>query len=339
MLCGVGLSSAASCAAIRCAIDRFDETQFIDRAGEWIVGSQAPLDPPARGRSKILQMAASVTNEALSSATAAHKDIALLLCVSETTRPGRFGGLDESLMLDLEQSLETRFHASSRVFQTGRVGGLEALAAASDLIHADEVKACVVVGSDTFLVGITIREYEAKQRLLTSENSNGFVPGEGAAAVLLQPVAANDTTSLRCCGIGFADETATIDSDTPLKADGLSTAFKAAFADAEIDYTKLDYRLTDNNGEQYGFKEAALAVQRTLRLRKEQFDIWHAADCLGEVGAATVPIALSVAAAAAEKGYAPGPGALLHVGNDDGRRGALILHQGDPTERTAQGAA
>jgi 3-oxoacyl-[acyl-carrier-protein] synthase-1 len=87
----------------------------------------------------------------------------------------------------------------------------------------------------------------------------------------------------------------------------------------------VHYRLTDLSGEQYGFKEAALALSRTLRQRKLRFDLHHPADCIGEVGAAIGPCILGVARAAAEKGYAPGPGILCHLGSDDGARAALIL--------------
>ena len=81
----------------------------------------------------------------------------------------------------------------------------------------------------------------------------------------------------------------------------------------------LDYRLTDNSGEQYYFKEAALALTRTLRQRKEAFDIWHPADCIGETGAAIGAVALAVALAAGIKAYAPGRACSSHAGNDDGR--------------------
>ena len=102
-------------------------------------------------------------------------------------------------------------------------------------------------------------------------------------------------------------------------------AFKAAFADAGRTPADVDYRITDSNGEQYWFKEAALALTRTLRVRKEQFDIWHPADCVGEVGAAIGPCALGVALAAARKNYAPGRGPLCHFSGDDGERFALVL--------------
>ena len=60
-------------------------------------------------------------------------------------------------------------------------------------------------------------------------------------------------------------------------------------------------------------------------MRKEEFDIWHPADCIGEVGAAALPCMLGVALYAMRKRYAPGPAVLAHLGNDDGKRVALVL--------------
>ena len=46
MVTGVGLSAPASCAAIRCAIDNFQETRFMDSGGEWLLGCEVPLEQP-----------------------------------------------------------------------------------------------------------------------------------------------------------------------------------------------------------------------------------------------------------------------------------------------------
>ena len=116
-------------------------------------------------------------------------------------------------------------------------------------------------------------------------------------------------------------------SEEPLRAEGLVQAFKAAFADANCGFDDVDYRLTDSNGEQYWFKEAALAMTRVMRVRKENFFLTHPADCIGETGAAIVPSGLAAVLAAARKGYAHGPGVLCHFGSDSGERVALVIRE------------
>jgi len=160
---------------------------------------------------------------------------------------------------------------------------------------------------------------------MTEDNSNGFIPGEAAAASLVGPVKRQSEPQLLCVGIGLGTEPAPLNSGEPLRAEGLTTAIKAAFADGRCQEADVDFRLTDNNGEAYGFKDSALAVARVFRDAKDDFDIWHPADCIGEVGAATVPILLGIMQAAAAKGYAPGSGVLCHVSGFGEQRGAMIL--------------
>ncbi len=67
MVSAVGLSAPASCAAIRCAIDNFQETRFIDQGGEWLIAASVPLEQSWRGRTKLIKMAARAIAEALQS--------------------------------------------------------------------------------------------------------------------------------------------------------------------------------------------------------------------------------------------------------------------------------
>jgi 3-oxoacyl-[acyl-carrier-protein] synthase I len=331
MVTGVGLNAPASCAAIRCGIDNFSETRFMDRGGEWIIGSRVPLEQPWRGLPKLVHMAAPAIRECLTHAgDVTPERIPLLLCVAEKERPGRLEGLDDQLFRDLEKELGVRFHPHSAVIARGRVAGALALAHARPHIYEEHLPLCLIAGVDSFLVAATLAGYEKKYRLLTSQNSNGFIPGEAGTAVLVgRPGAGkSEGDKLLCLGVGMGEEKATIDSEEPFRADGMVQAFKAAFIDAGKTLADVDYRITDSNGEQYWFKEAALAVTRTLRVRKEQFEIWHPADCVGETGAAATLCALGVALAATRKCYAPGRGALCHFSGDDGERLALVLGGG-----------
>jgi 3-oxoacyl-[acyl-carrier-protein] synthase-1 len=330
MVTSVGLNAASSCAAIRCAIDNFSETRFLDKGGEWIIGAQVSLEQPWRGLPKLVHMVVPAIRECLANLGNVRPDqIPLLLCVAEKERPGRLEGLDDQLLQDVQAELGIRFHPRSGTIAKGRVGGAIALGAARQFIYEQNIPLCLIAGVDSLLATETMDAYEEKNRLLTSQNSNGFIPGEAGAAILVGTAGSSDGAELCCLGIGSGQEQATLDSEEPLRADGLVQAFKVAFTDAQRGYEKVDYRLTDANGEQYWFKEAALALTRTLRLRKELFDIWHPVDCIGETGSATVLCALGVALAASRKNYAPGNGLLCHFGNDSGERLALVLSSGD----------
>lgn len=327
MVTAVGLNAPAACAAIRCGLNNFAETRFMDSGGEWIVGSSVPLEKPWRGRTKLLHLTTPAIRECLDSTrNVPPEKIPLFLCVAEKDRPGRLAGLDDQLLEEVQDALGVRFHLLSAVIAGGRVGGVEAVQKAWKAIYRERLPLCIVAGTDTYLVGGTLAAFEEQDRLLTANNSNGFIPGEAGAAVLLGPETGKSEMDLLITGIGFGEEKATIDSEEPLRADGLVQAVKQALESARVTLGAVDYRITSVNGEQYWFKEAALALTRILRDRKEEFDIWHAVDCIGEVGASIVPCSLGIALAAHRKKYAPGNRVLCHFSNDDSRRGAVILN-------------
>lgn len=325
MVTAVGLDAPSSCAAIRCAIDNFSETRFMDKGGEWIIGSQVPLEQPWRGLPKLVHMVVPAIKECLAHVRdATPEQIPLLLCVAEKERPGRLEGLDDQLLQEIHAALGTRFHPRYAVIPRGRVAGALALELASRLIHEERVPSCIIAGVDTYLIAGTLAAYEEKARLLTSQNSNGFIPGEAAGAVLVGRPRGSTEKDLTCIGIGTGREYP-VDSEEPLRGDGLVAALKGALSESGKALNDLDYRITDSNGEQYWFKEAALGLDRCLRKRIELFDIWHPADCIGEVGAAIGPCVFGIALAASRKGYAFGRGPLCHFGSDQGERFALIL--------------
>ena len=328
MVTGVGLNAPASCAAIRCGVNASEETRFIDEGGEWIMGVRVPLSQPWRGRSKLVQMVVPAIQECLEPfPDLSIEHLPLLLCVAEEDRPGRLAGLDGTLLMEIQVEIGQKFHESSALIPKGKVGIVAALRQAEQVIDSENVGACIIAGVDSLLIAETLKAYEEEGRLLNSKNSDGFIPGEAGTAVLVTKTLKTMEPSLHCLGMGFGQEEATENSGQPLKAEGLMTAIREACTNANRDIGETDFRVTDLSGEQYYFKEAALALTRILRTRKEEYDIWHPADCVGEVGAAIGPAMLSVLLAAYRKGYSLGSTALAHFGNVDGARAAVVIQQ------------
>jgi 3-oxoacyl-[acyl-carrier-protein] synthase-1 len=325
MVSGVGLNVPASCAAIRCRINNFQETRFMDSGGEWIVGSSVLMEKPWQGTRKLSKMLALALQECLTSDSRRLEGIPVLVCLAEKDRPGRFADLEEHIFLETQEELGVRFHERSSLLSHGRVSLGIALQQAHRLIYEENISRIIIAGVDSLLVGPTLSTYETQERLLTSQNSNGFIPGEAAAAVLVGPVLATNSAQLLCVGVGTAIEKATEESELPLRADGLVEAINSALAEAGCSLGAMDFRITDLSGGQYSFKEASLALTRILRERKEEFDIWQPADCIGEVGAAVGVVILTVCFTATRKAYAPGNNILCHLANEDGRRVAIVL--------------
>lgn len=327
LICGVGGTAATSCAAIRAGLNNFVETRFFSRNSEPLIGSAVTLHRQVIGRQKLLQMLIIAVTESLSDFPDAEREqFALLLCVAEVDRPGRLAGLDESLQEALEEHLGIKFHPQlSAVIPMGRVSVISALARARDILAGGEVDYVVIAATDSYLVESTLDELEKESRLLTAGNSNGFVPGEAAGAIILSRSSEESSKRLCCDGIGQADEFATIRSEHPLRAAGLCQAISAALSQANCKIEQVDYRISGISGEQYYFKEAALSVGRLLRVRRDNFPLVHPADCIGEVGAAIGPAIMLVAQSSYFDDWAPGPNVLVHLSNDDGLRAAALL--------------
>jgi 3-oxoacyl-[acyl-carrier-protein] synthase-1 len=324
LLTSVGLTAPAACAAIRAKVTNPIQTRFIDATGEWIMAHAVQLENPWVGRTRLAKMASIVIKDCLAETPRDQwAAIPLLLCVAERDRPGRLEGLDDALFDEVQTELELEAAPQSLVIPHGRASVGNALLHARSLIADGVASNVVIAAADSLLNWQTLSAYDRSERLLTPTNSNGFMPGEGAAAVLVG--AARTQPTLRVCGLGFATEPATIDREEPLLGEGLASAIKNALKEAGCALHELDYRISDISGEQYYFKEAALALARVLRQRKETFAIWHPAECIGETGATAGIAALVVTEAACRKAYSPGNGILCHVANDGGQRGAIVL--------------
>lgn len=323
LVTSVGLSALASCAAIRAKISNPSETRFLGNDGEWIMAHQVALDKPWRGRARLSKMVAMAIDECLLAVPAAHwATIPLLLCVAEADRPGRLEGLDEQLLRDIEQDLCVRFSSDSATIAHGRVGATLALMHARELVYGRGVDQVLIAATDSLLTWPSLSYYARNDRLLAARNSNGFMPGEAAAALLVGR--RTGQTQLVCSGFGLGMERAHINSGDPLRGQALTQALKAALTEAGCAMHDIDFRITDLSGEQYYFKEANLALNRLLRVRREESELWHPAECTGSAGSALGIICLAVAQIAATKGYAPGRRVMLHAGNDDGRRAAIV---------------
>lgn len=328
LITSVGLTAAESCAAFRAKVVNPTQTQFLDSNGDWILAHQVPLAHPWRGLAKLAKMAALAIEEALQDLPREQwSQLPLLLCVAEPTRPGRLAGLDDELFERVQNELDIRFAEGSALIPQGRVGVATAITQARQLLAQRKASRVLVAATDSLLVWPTLSHYGQQDRLLNASNSDGFMPGEAAGALLLEPTS-GQAPQLICTGIGFGREASHVDSEEPLRADGLSTAMKAALAEAGRRIQDMDYRITDNSGEHYYFKEAAMALARTLHVRKEEFDIWHPAECTGEIGAASGITLIATAQAACAKQYTKGHHILIHMGNDAGERAALTLAYG-----------
>jgi 3-oxoacyl-[acyl-carrier-protein] synthase-1 len=324
MVTAVGLDAPSACAALRAGLDGFQETRFLGTGGEWLTGAPVPLPRQWIGEKRLAHLAAGAICEAFDAVPEARGRTALVLCLAEEDRPGRPVRSGQALLRAIAEIVETEQHARSRIVAHGRPSGHVALQQARRMIAGGEAPFVMIVGVDSYLTAGSVAHYLSAERLLTADNPNGFIPGEAAAAVLCGPAGAG---KFRLHGIGLAREEARIynEEDLPLRGDGMASAYRLAFEETGIEMNRLGYRIADLIGEQYWFKQSALASLKLLRGRHDFQDLWSPAESLGNVGAAVVPLMLGMAFMAARKGYAAGDPVLVEASADSGACAAAVL--------------
>ncbi|NHZ40895.1 hypothetical protein [Massilia aquatica] len=325
--CPVGYSLAAASCAIRAGVDHFQESPFIDGTGKTLLAAKLDLDDiwgPQR-LAEIVKMAVLDCESGAGEIDPA--STVLIIIGAERGRPHTTDAHFNNIYKACEAQFQTPFHEGSAVFPQGRAGIGDALWHAQRKLRTHSVKRVLLVGADSLLDAATIGYYLRQERLLCSTNTCGFIPGEGAGAILLGPVRQGGQ-ELQIAGVGRAIESAKPDGEVPNRAVGLTAAIRDACARAKISPAALDFCMNDQNGEPFFAIEASNAHTRVMNKAENSLHLLQMADCTGETGAATGPITIAYLTSLMGRKDAPGRVALLHFASDDGKRAALILNSG-----------
>jgi len=331
MVTAAGNSARATCAAIRAGVSGVRVDNIWDPGAAAYMQVGRPRVPQWwEGPDMLAELAAPAVAECCAALPRGldARAVPVQVLLSPPDRPRRDRDLDQIVLDGLERRLGHPLHADSGAFDEGRTGILSACARAAALFERGGPEYVVVVGTDTFLRQRMVDAYLARRRILSANNSNGFIPGEAACAVLLAPAGRDRAAEMRIAGWGRGHEPGTVESERPFTGDGLTRALRDALATAGLKLADAHLWLTDQNAEHYKAKECAIAqirLERRDRPASEPLPVWHPIDRLGEIGSAIGPCLLGTALAAWQGGYAPGPLALLTVGEDAGERAAFVL--------------
>jgi 3-oxoacyl-[acyl-carrier-protein] synthase I len=329
MITAVGFNAASSCAAIRAGISGVKMANLWDSStGEYLQAARPETPQWWEGPDMLAELATPPIIECLESIPQEAPDsIPVFLLLSPPSRPFRHPDLEEIIVRGIEHRLQYKLPPGSTLINKGRSGIYHALQAAKQLIKDHRASHCIIVGVDSYLRQNVVEAYLKERRILTNDNSNGFIPGEAACAILVGQSGHESDGELCITALALGHETGIISNDHPVTGDGLTQAIKSALKEAEIMFSDTDFWLTDQNSEHYKVKECTLAQIRLERRYPpaRPYQIWHPIEYLGEIGSAISPCLLGLALAAAKSGYSPGPLALMHVSNDDGERTALVL--------------
>ncbi|HJZ89869.1 MAG TPA: hypothetical protein VKE40_03285 [Gemmataceae bacterium] len=330
LACPIGLGAAAACAALRAGVAGFEELPFHGRSRRPIIAARVPgvdLRQPRDGRLVDL-LALALTDFLATAPELRAKDVPLLVGLAEPGRPGGADRLLPRIIPEVQAKLGVEFHPDqTRAIPEGHTAAFAALHVARDLLQSPDVPACVVCAVDSFVNPVSLTWLDDTWRLKREGHSNGVIPGEAAAAILVTRDPPANGVAVRVAGLGFGREDAHVLSDRPLLGFGLAEAARAALAEANVRMRDIHLRLSDVTGEAYGFKEQALSLSRLMREGPSDLPVWHWADAIGDCGAAAGVCMLAFARHAFLGSYAPGTRAMCYTSAVRGDRAVAVLER------------
>lgn len=327
--CAVGYSAAAASCALRAGMDHFQESDFRTRSGDLVRVARLP-EPRLWGAPRLAEWMRHAMEDCLAHAGPLPDDpMPLLLLCAEPERPAAEDRQTVQAVALSRPALGRPLHPASSGTATGRAGLAGCLAHADKLLREGAARHVMVVGVDSYLHSEVINHYLSQDRLLVPGNRDGFIPGEAAAAVLLE-LAPPEAPGLHIAGWGRGMEEGRPDGSVPSRSRGLTQALRTAFAQAGIDCNDLAFRLSDQNGEGFFAGDATNAFTRVAVDGGTSPMVLTTADCTGEVGAATGPLMLAWLHHLLPRADGPGHCGVLHLANDEGLRAAVVVRYQPP---------
>jgi 3-oxoacyl-[acyl-carrier-protein] synthase-1 len=338
LVTAVGATVKETAASVRSSTARFTETAIRDKSFQPVTLAVVPDDVlPALTESvdktsgltsrmrRMIRLVAPVLAEATSSlpSHAPRPGLVLAMPEIETRIP-----LDGDRFLAALARQDFHFDAAyGSVTQVGRAGGLMAVAQAAELVGSGRVPLMLAGGVDTFRDPYVVATLDMEGRLKSSANSDGFIPGEGAALVLvanrrraadygLVPLGVISHTSL---GI----EPGHLYSSEIYRGDGLASTLTELLMQARL-ALPIQEVFSSMNGESHWAKEWSVAFLRNRSAFVDNHGMHHPADCYGDLGAAAGPAMVSLAITGFGGGVRRSP-ALVYASSDRGPRAAMLV--------------
>lgn len=336
----IGRNVWSSAAAARAGVCGFSEHPFmIDTAGESMRVARAPwLDVDVEGVTRFRELLLPAIDEALvpllTLPGGGEARIGLALGLPPL-RPGRPEALGEALSRTVAERYPETF-ADAYTFDVGHAAGHIALDAAIRSCGRESIDACIIAGVDSYLAPETLEWVEECDQLHGGgplNNAWGFIPGEAASAVLVATKSLTKHLGLETFGevvsLGLAHETKLIKTDAVCIGEGLTQAFRSALA--PLPAKELVHNVfCDLNGETYRADEYGFTALRTKERFRAATDFIAPADCWGDIGAAGVPLHMTLAVVSHQKRYGKGPLSMVWASSESGERGAAVIRALDP---------
>ena len=332
----LGLNAPQTAFSRRAGRTRFAPTPFVDAWGERIVGSFLETLPGTLvGVDRLIALAMPALSESL----AVFSDVAMPggvgFALSLPTRYAEEGTVDRvnpegrRLADTLRANLGVATPVADAVFPVGRAGGALAVAKALEWMRLGTVSVAVVGGVDSSYDWDRLRYIEAGDRLITEDNLDGMIPGEGAGFVVFAAPSAlaamGRSPVARVVGVDAAMEPHPVPAEETTSADGFTAAIGNAVRDLRSAGGRFGQWWTDLTHEDRYIREYQVLLARFGDVLGEGLEFHTPPRDLGDIGAATLPVFFALAGESWYREYGWDRLALCTAGSDGGARGAVLL--------------
>ncbi len=339
MMTSVGLSAPETAASVRATIMRFGETPIRDHRFDPFVLAEVPEDGmPALAESveretgltsremRMLRLGTMPLIESLAHLPPGEKAPALALALPEMQPGHRVDGARFLKLFAMQTG--NRFDVSkSAAVDEGRAGALVAVARAAQMIRSGQAGFALAGAIDTYRDLYVLGTLDLEERVKSAVHLDGFIPGEGAAFLLLASGVAARAAGLkplaRVTRVALDEEPGHMYSDKPYKGDGLAKTLAQLFSSGDVGAPIAEV-FSSMNGESHWAKEWGVGFLRNKGSFVEGHGMHHPADCFGDTGSASGPLMIGLAALGVRDGYRKSP-CLVYCSSDRGARAALAV--------------
>ncbi len=341
MVSPVGLSAPRSLAAIRAGITRFVEHPHYtpkkssgeagDEEGERgaIVAPVLDLDPRIKGPDRLLRLALLALQALVHEGACERRDLGRAMLLAALPAPDDVvaqWGLGHHFIPELNRRGGLERWAGTEVVERGAPGALQMMERARAVLTGGRIDLCVVLAADTYLGLDRLIALDQSYRLKSPRNVDGFIPGEGAVALLIETAGSAASrgapAKLSVRAAGFGVEPMPLRGEGWSTGKGLSDALRPVIAE---DRSAGAWTLSNLNGESYRAREWGIVTGRLADSLPPAERLMHPADTIGDIGAAMGAALVGLVAHLLARGHAPASSALIWATSDDASRAALAV--------------
>lgn len=333
----IGLSAVETGFAYRAAAVGMREAPLTEEdGGDGVTMCFLPtIDPLLTGAERAVKLALPALDEAIRPVAAVlnRLRVKVVLCMDEQLGvqgpDGQLPGTTVGAWV-IQRAGETAPQVHLETSIRGPAGPGLALQGVYDALARGSVEAVILGGVHTDYDPARVRALAQAGRLFKPDNLDSIIPGEHAAfLVLMRPDIARTyklTPLANLFAVGTAFDKVRPDNDEPaFEAIGLTVAIRKAGAPLADMKLRAGWLLTDLSFETHRLFELQSMIVRTQSLWTEPQQWDPPALRMGALGAAALPMEVTLAAEGWRRGWAPHSIAFACAGSDGGERSALLL--------------